>query len=136
MERIIQKIGRINEYLTIIENIKADCQNKFNSDPVYKGALIHYLYLVADTSIVLAEILIKQKNLRIPQSYSESFEILGDAGILESDFAQTFARIAGFRNFLAHDYDSIDSSIICNQILDSMSDIQTYIQQIKQSCVD
>ena len=58
MERILQKTGRLNEYLTIIENIKNECNDRFDHDPVYRGALLHYLYLMADTSIVLAEMVI------------------------------------------------------------------------------
>ena len=133
MERIIQKIGRINEYIKIIEDIKDECDARFDTDAVYRGAILHYLYLLADTYIVLAEMTIKTKNLRTPQSYSEAFDILGESGILDSEFAYSFAKIAGFRNFLAHDYDTIDSGIICSKILDSIVDIQTYVQQIKKS---
>jgi uncharacterized protein YutE (UPF0331/DUF86 family) len=134
MERIIQKIGRINEYLKIIESIKDDCKKRFNTDLIYRGAMLHYLYLVSDTSIVLAEMIIKLKGLRIPQSYSEAFDILGSNGILDSEFAYSFTKIAGFRNFLAHDYDRIDAGIICESILNSLLDIKKYIQQISKSC--
>lgn len=41
------------------------------------------LYLLADSCIVLAELVIEYKNLRIPQSYSEAFDILGENKILE-----------------------------------------------------
>jgi len=129
-----QKIGRINEYIKIIENIKDECEKRFDTDAVYRGVMLHYLYLLADTSIMLAEMTIKKKNLRTPQSYSEAFDILGDNGVLDSEFAYSFAKIAGFRNFLAHDYDVIDSGIICSKILDSIADIQIYVQQIKKSC--
>ena len=115
-------VGRIKEYLEIIESIKDDCDERFDSDAVYRGAMLHYLYLVADTSIVLAEMVIKQKGLRIPQSYSEAFDILGNSGVLNPDFAYSFAKIADFRNFLAHDYDRIDARIICGNILDSIAD--------------
>ncbi len=133
MERIIRKIGRINEYLKIIDTLKDECDARFDTDAVYRGAMLHYLYLLTDTSIVLAEMVIKAKNLRTPQSYSEAFDILGDSGILDAEFAYSFAKIAGFRNFLAHDYDTIDSDIICKKILVSLDDIQNYIRQIKKN---
>lgn len=133
MERILQKIGRINEYIRIVESLKGECSARFEADVVYRGAILHYLYLLADTSIVLAEMTIKKKNLRTPQSYAEAFDILGDSGILDSNFAYSFAKIAGFRNFLAHDYDTIDSGVICNKILASMEDIQIYVQQIRKT---
>ena len=133
MERILQKIGRINEYVNIIETIQHDCHDRFETDPVYRGALLHYLYLMVDTCIVLAEMVIKKKGLRIPQSYSESFDILGDSKVLEPRFAYSFAKIAGFRNFLAHDYDKIDACIICGNVLGNIGDVKTYIMQISES---
>ena len=131
MERILQKIGRLNEYITIIESIKEECIHRFEIDPIYRGALFHYLYLMADTSIVLAELVIKRLNLRTPQTYAETFDILGENRVLTPDFAYSFAKIAGFRNFLAHDYEKIDASIICTKVMDSIPDVKKYIDQIE-----
>lgn len=133
MERILQKIGRIDEYVRIIGTIKHECHERFAADPIYRGAMLHYLYLMADTCIVLAEMVIKKKGLRPPQFYSDAFDILGDSGILEPEFAFSFAKIAGFRNFLAHDYDHIEASVICGNVLDSLSDVKVYIRQISAS---
>jgi uncharacterized protein YutE (UPF0331/DUF86 family) len=134
VERLIQKIGRINEYLKIIDTIKDECDVKFDKDPVYRGAMLHYLYLLTDTCIALAGMVIKKKDLRIPQSYAEAFDILGDSGVLDAEFAYSFAKIAGFRNFLAHDYETIDSGVICTKVLASLTDIRKYIRQIQESC--
>ncbi len=130
MERIRQKIGRINEHLAIIRTIKDDCRVRFTADPVYRGAVLHYLYLLSDSCIVLAELVIKHKGLRIPQSYAESFDILGDSHILDAEFAYRFAKIASFRNFLAHDYEKIDPEVICGQIVNSLDDVVQYLRQI------
>jgi uncharacterized protein YutE (UPF0331/DUF86 family) len=130
MERIRHKIGRINEHLIIIRSIKEDCRVKFAVDPVYRGALLHYLYLLSDSCIVLAELVIKHKGLRIPQSYAESFDILGENKIIDAVFAYNFARIAGFRNFLAHDYEKIDQEIICGQIMGSLDDVELFLKQL------
>ena len=131
MERINQKIGRIKEYLTLIRSIKDDCLSRFANDPIYRGALLHYLYLLSDSCIVLAELVVKYKNLRIPQSYSESFDILGENKILDSAFAYEFAKIAGFRNFLAHDYEKIEARFICKDIMDKLDDVDSFIRQIE-----
>ena len=133
IERIIQKIGRIDEYLNIIESIKHECRERFDKDPLYRGAMLHYLYLMADTCIVLAEMVIKKRGLRPPQYYAESFDILADGGVLESSFAFSFAKIAGFRNFLAHDYEQVEAQIVCDIIIRSLADVRTYIHQIKTS---
>jgi len=133
MERLIQKIGRIKEYLRLIRSIEGECRNKFVSDPIYRGALLHYLYLLADTCISLAELMIKYQGLRIPQTYAEAFEILGESGILQPAFAFEFSKIAGFRNFLAHDYERIDPQFVCDQILSRLVDVDEFLESIERN---
>ena len=87
MERIRQKIGNIKLYLSYIEHLNKDCDKKINHDVVYRGALLYYLYLMADTCISLAEMVIKYRDLRPPQSYSDAFDVLGEHEILEKEFA-------------------------------------------------
>jgi uncharacterized protein YutE (UPF0331/DUF86 family) len=133
MERILQKIGRIREYLNLIQSMKDECEERFSVDHVYRGALLHYLYLMTDTCIALAEMIIKQKKLRIPQSYQDAFDILGENGILAPAFAYDFAKIAGFRNFLAHDYEKIDAKVVCKSVLSKIEDVNRYLEQIEKA---
>ncbi len=131
-ERIGQKIGRIREYLLLIGSLETDCQEKFVADPIYRGALLHYLYLMADSCVSLAEMVIRYKDLRPPQSYHESFDILGEANLLNVEFAYSFAKIAGFRNFLAHDYEIVDAHVICNEVLTELDQVKEYLRQIEK----
>ena len=133
MERIRQKIGKIKEYLKYIEDLGKECDKKFKIDPVYRGALLYYLYLMADTCIAVAEMIIKHRELREPQSYSEAFDILGDHDILDKEFAYSFAKIAGFRNFLAHDYEEVDAQKICQDILKKIPDVKKFLQQVQKA---
>ncbi len=131
MERILQKIGRIREHLNLLNTLRPDCRQRFATDPVYRGAVLHYLYLLADSCILVAEQLIKLRKLRLPQSYAESFDILGEHGILPPDFAYNFAAVAGFRNFLAHDYEKIDAMLICTEVLARLEDVEIFLQHVE-----
>ncbi len=126
-----QKIGRIREYLSILQAFELNCMEKMN-DPVSRGAVLYYLYLMADTCIVLAEMVIKHQNLRSPQSYAECFDILGEQGILDRAFAYSFSGIAGFRNFLAHDYDRINCAQICETMINKLDEVERFLKQIER----
>lgn len=133
MERVRQKIGRIREYLSLIEGIREDCLKRFATDPIYRGALLHYLYMIADSSISLAEMVIRQRKLRPPQSYQEVFDILGENRVLDPEFSFAFAKIAGSRNFLAHDYEKIDNAFICEDALSKLGEVRIFLGQIEAS---
>ena len=126
-EKFKQKKFRLQEYLKHIEQLAPECAERFSTDFVYRGALLHYLYLTADSCISLAEMKVRAKNLRPPQSYAESFLILGENGVLEPEFAKSFSKIAGFRNFLAHDYDMVDAELICREVLQNLQDIHKFL---------
>jgi uncharacterized protein YutE (UPF0331/DUF86 family) len=129
--KIIKKIDRLRYYLNLLDKYKVDCKDKFLNDPMYEGALLHYLYLVSDGSISLAEMIIKYKNLSRAQSYYEAIDILGENDVLPREFAYNFSKIAGFRNFLAHDYEKIDYLMICEEVLDKLEDIKQYLLYIE-----
>ncbi len=99
---------------------------------MFEGALLHYLYLSSDGCISLAEMMLKHNNISPSQSYYEAIDTLGEYAIIPREFAYNFATITSFRNFLAHDYEEIDYSIICNDILEKLSDISKYLDYIEQ----
>jgi len=129
--KIEAKVAKLRYYLKLLLEYKPECEERFLEDPMYEGALLHYLYLVSDGCISLAEMIIKQKSLSIPQSYYEAIDILGESGIIPKEFAYNFAKIASFRNFLAHDYEKIDYLVICGEVLDKLDDIEEYIRYIE-----
>ena len=131
-ERIDQKRGRILEYLQLLRDLQDNCQERFATDPIYRGAMLHYLYLMADSCIALAELVIKYKGLRPPQTYSEAFDILGANKLLAPEFAYKFAKIAGFRNFLAHDYEVVDGKRICESLRSGLDEVEQFLEEIQR----
>jgi len=127
------KIEKIEKYLDILEDFKVDCKKRFLEDVVFEGALLHYLYLVSDSCISLAEMVIKYKSFRTTQSYFDSIIILGEKKVLPREFAYDFAKIASFRNFLAHDYEDVDYVDICENTLKKLDDIKEYVNYIKKA---
>lgn len=129
--KIANKISKIESYLLIVDELKAECEDKFLKDFIYQGALLHYLYLISDGCVVLAKMLLKEKGIDYAQSYYEAIDLLGEKNIIPKEFAYSFAKIASFRNFLAHDYEKANYVVICKDILLKMSDVKQYISYIK-----
>ena len=128
--KIEAKMKRIRYYISLLNTYKSDCKERFNSDPMFEGALLHYLYLVSDGCIALAEMMLKHKNIGASQSYYEAIDTLGEYNVIPKEFAYSFAKIASFRNFLAHDYEKIDSLIICEEALNKLEEIEVYLEYI------
>ena len=133
IEAIEKKIARVLNYVVILESLRDNCVERMRHDSVYRGSILYYLYMMADSCVALAEMVIKLKNLPKPQSYSEAIDILGEQRIIPSEFAHEFVKIAGFRNFLAHDYEKINYEEICVVMVKKLQDVRTYVQYVKSS---
>ncbi|NUO80020.1 DUF86 domain-containing protein [candidate division KSB1 bacterium] len=122
-----KKIAAIQDCVSTLEGLRENCVERIKQDKLYRGAVFYYLYTMADSCVTLAQMLVKHKNLRKPQSYSEAIDILGEAGILPDAFAYEFARIAGFRNFLAHDYTKMNYDELCQIMFKKLDEVKAYL---------
>ncbi len=132
LHNIEKKIKKIESTHSLLKEIGEDCKERFLTDKIYQGALLHYLYLISDSCIALAEMVIKYKNLPSADSYYESIDTLGEYDVIPADFAYDFAKIASFRNFLAHHYEKVDYIIVCEKSLNKLDDIKLYLNYIKK----
>lgn len=55
------------------------------------------------------------------------------AGMSLDAIAAKIARIAGFRNFLAHDYEKINYEDICQVMLQKLDEVKKYIAYLESS---
>jgi len=130
--KIEAKIKRVQYYVSLLQTYKEECQERFKNDPMFEGAVLHYLYLASDGCIAIAEMMLKHRNIGASQSYYEAIDTLGEYSIIPKEFAYDFAKIASFRNFLAHDYEKIDSLIIWKDALHKLEDIEKYLIFIQE----
>jgi len=99
-------------------------------DPYFQDIIERNLQVAAQSVIDIANRIISLDALKKPRDYYEAILILGQAGILPSDFAQKLAPIAEFRNILVHDYLEIDWEEV-NSNLQHIGDLETYMQHVK-----
>lgn len=71
----------------------------------------------------VADHLLADRRLRVPATGAETFEVLGEAGILPGALAGALAKMVGFRNILVHDYARLDPSIVVRVLRTDVSDL-------------
>ena len=84
------------------------------------------LHLVIETCMDVADHIVADRRLRIPETGAESFEILGDADIIPPDLGHALGLTVGFRNILVHDYTRVDPSIVVRVLRDDIRDIERF----------
>lgn len=129
---IENKISSVKKYLAILENYKKYTAKDMSGDLTLKGAVERYLYLATQATLELGEAFIALKKLRKPSVYSETFEILKEANIIDNKLTEKLVNMVGFRNAIAHDYEKLDLDIMYDVLQNKLIDIENFVNSIEK----
>lgn len=73
-----------------------------------RNMVLHAMLVSIQAAIDIATGLIAKEGLGKPTTYRETFEILGQAGLISENLAEELSDLAGFRNVLVHIYWQLD----------------------------
>jgi uncharacterized protein YutE (UPF0331/DUF86 family) len=127
---IENKKSSILKYLKILQRYKKYSGKEIEDDVDIKGAVERYLYLAIQSTIDLAEAIISYKNFRKPTTMTESFYILNEEKLISDSLTKELAKMAGFRNIVAHDYEKIDYDIVSDVLQNKIKDVEKFLEEI------
>ncbi|BER91423.1 MAG: hypothetical protein PWP60_1206 [Candidatus Atribacteria bacterium] len=133
LQVIENKKSAVLKYLGILERYKKYSRQEIESDVDIRGALERYLYLAIQATIDLTEAIIAYKGLRKPATMSESFYILSEEGVVAADLARELAKMVGFRNVIAHDYQDLDYGIVLDVLHNRLKDIKNFLNEVSNA---
>ena len=70
-----------------------------------------------------------------PQSYADAFRRLQDAGLIDEALAGRLVRAAGFRNVVAHAYESLDLARVFEAATRGPADLRAFVAVIARRAV-
>lgn len=129
--KIQERIGKLKEYIEILKSYKHFSRQQIEEDKTIRGAVERYLYLAADISVSIAQMVIAERKLKQPSTYRDVIEILGEAGVLPKEFVSEFADMTGLRNILAHEYVKVDYDIVYDVIQNKLDQFDQFISYIE-----
>ena len=98
-----------------------------------RNMVLHALLVSIQASIDIANHLISEKGLRRPANYRETFNILGDAGLISNDLASKLSDLAGFRNVLVHIYWGLDMDAVYGILQNDREPLLAFRSEMKKT---
>jgi uncharacterized protein YutE (UPF0331/DUF86 family) len=95
-------------------------------------AVILHLWQATQIVIDLAVAACAVRQIGTPQGYADAFRRLQHAGLLEAEVADRLVRAAGFRNIVAHLYETIDMRRVHRAATDGPSDLLSFVAVIER----
>ena len=100
----------------------------FRSDLTRQDAAVLNVLRACETSIDLANALVNDRRLGIPQSNRDSFRLLGEAGLIPEPLSSRLQRMVGFRNVAVHRYRDIDVDVLVSIIRKDLDDLLRFTE--------
>ncbi len=121
---LLRKLADLELYLSQLSEYRGLSIEEYRGDWKTQRIVERTLQIAIEACVDIASHVIADRALRVPATYGETFEVLGDARVLEPDLRDAMVRMAKFRNVIVHEYTRVDPAIvvrILNQHLDDLA---------------
>lgn len=109
---IQQKLAALSDYLAELAAISRYSYEEYRSDFRVKRTVERLMQMVVECATDINGLLITGLGEQPPRDYFTSFILLGQIGVLPSDFADLLAPTTAIRNRLVHEYDTVDEKLV------------------------
>jgi uncharacterized protein YutE (UPF0331/DUF86 family) len=82
--------------------------------------------MAIEVCVDIATHVIADRELRVPTTYAEAFEVLGEAGLVDSEMQEAMVRMAKFRNVIVHEYTRVDAGIVIRILREHLDDLAQF----------
>lgn len=102
----------------------------FAHDFTRQDASILNILRACEAAIDVANLLIRERSLGIPQSSRDSFRLLADARLIPDNLSARLQRMIGFRNIAVHQYRTLELPIVEAVLNRDLDDLLTFCETI------
>lgn len=132
-ERIVtNRISKLREYLKVLKELQKASFEEFTSNPRVRYSAERCLHLAIECTINIGNHIISALQMRKPEEYHDIALILGENGVIPSEFAEEFVKMIRFRNILVHDYVGLDVSKVYAFLQGRLGDFERFIEYITE----
>lgn len=125
-EIFLRRLEALRGYLHKVRAFQATDRTAFVRDEPVHDLAERYLHLMMECVLDLGNHYAADRDLGIPETNREVFDLLENAGELPAALADSLRKWAGFRNILVHDYLRIDHGLAWDAIQKDLQDIEAF----------
>jgi uncharacterized protein YutE (UPF0331/DUF86 family) len=130
--RILAQLQTLDEALSAWQRYRQIPFETFAGNKDTQYMVRHAMLLAIQSSIDIATGIAVMKTPRRPDTYRETFQVLGKFQIIPEDLATELSKLAGFRNILVHEYTGLDTKHVYRILKDNWQALETFRKLIKK----
>ena len=123
---ILRKLAYLDQYVAQVSEYRNITVDDYRRDWKSQRIIERTLQMAVEACVDVATHVIADRGLRVPATYSEAFEVLGEAGLLDGGLQATMVRMAKFRNVIVHEYTRVDAEIVVRILKEHLADLARF----------
>ena len=109
---LLRKLADLDQYLDQVSEYRDITIDQYRGDWKTQRIVERTLQMAIEMCVDIVNHVIADRGLRVPATYAEAFEVLGEAGLLDAARRDAMIRMSKFRNVIVHDYARVDPAIV------------------------
>lgn len=123
---VLRKPADLDRYVAQVSEYRGVTVEEYRRDWRTQRIIERTLQMAIEVCVDVATHVIAARALRVPSTYGEAFEVLGEAGLLPPDLCAAMIRMAGFRNVIVHEYTRVDPEIVVRVLRERLGDLAKF----------
>lgn len=123
---ILRRVADLDRYLDQLLPYRNLDLTAYKSDWKTQRIVERTLHLTIETCMDIADHVVADRRLRVPETGAETFDVLAEAGVLSTDLGKSLGQMVGFRNILVHDYARLDPAIVLRVLGTNLRDVERF----------
>jgi uncharacterized protein YutE (UPF0331/DUF86 family) len=129
---ILRKLASLSDYQKQVAEFSSITLDDYQSDWKVQRIVERTLQMMIETCADIAGHVIADDGLRTPETYADTFRVLGENGILATELTAVMEKMAKFRNIVVHQYESVDAEIVVLILKRHLDDFQKFSAAVVQ----
>lgn len=109
---VLKKLATLAEYRRQLVEFTSLTVTDYRSDWKIQRIVERTLQMMIELCADVAGHLIADRRLRTPETYADTFRVLGENGLLAPEQTTIMEKMAKFRNVVVHQYETVDAEIV------------------------
>lgn len=123
---LLRKLANLQEYKKQLEEFQTITVEQYCSDWKIQRIVERTLQMMIELAADIASHLISGYGWRVPQTYAETFQVLGEQGMLPAEQTDVMVKMARFRNIVVHQYEAVDAEIVVMILKKHLADFEDF----------
>lgn len=123
---VFRKIAELETYCGQLKTFPDITIDDYKSNWKTQRIVERTLQIMIETCVDIATHIISDGGMRAPTSYSDTFKVLFEHNIINSELFTTMEKMAKFRNVVVHQYEEINAEIVMLILKKHLGDFERF----------